>query len=51
MTDKLDQRAYLRITEADKKMVEALAKKMNLKESDIWRHALKKLYDDMIKQD
>lgn len=49
MTDKLDERAYLRVSKADKEMVKELAKQMNLKESDVWRHALKKLYDEQTK--
>ena len=49
MTDTLNKRVDLRVSEDDKRMVQELAKHMNIKPSDVWRHALKKLHSEQIK--
>lgn len=45
---KLDQRANIRVSETDKQMAKTLSEKLNIKESDVWRYALKSLFDATI---
>lgn len=49
--DKRDKRLNLRVSIEDKKMAEAIAKKLNVKMSDAWRIAIKHYYENEIKSD
>lgn len=49
MAKQKTSRAYLRASDEDKRMVKKLADHLNVSQSDVWRIALKKLYDNELK--
>lgn len=50
MTKQKSERANFRISEQDKQMLAELAEKLNLDVSQVWRLALKRLYEQEIKK-
>jgi predicted transcriptional regulator len=49
MAKQKDQRAYIRVSDDDKHMVQELAEKLNVSESTVWRIAIKKLHEETVK--